>query len=363
MFLQNFSLLQFRNYKHGKITFKPSINIIMGENAIGKTNLLEAIYVLSLGKSFRTNHLAQLIFFGADYSRIEGDIISYQREKNLSLYFDNECKKAKINSITVAKTSTYMNHLNTVIFFPDDLSLIKASPRLRRKFLDLELCKISSKYMYYLRSFQELLKERNIYLKRLQQRKSLDTTYLSVLDEQLCSMQVEIIKRRYQFITTLEKELQSVYRALTLNKEKISLSYHCFVPIDSSVGDLVNLYQQNQKLDIQYGVTQKGVHKDDILISMNNRKAIYFSSQGQQRTIVLALKIALVEVIKEVIGEYPILLLDDVLSELDDYRKSMLLSVINKDIQTFITTTSLDGIAPSIIHNANHIDIASVLRG
>jgi len=361
--IDSLSLQNFRNYYRYSIEFNKDINIFIGKNAQGKTNIIEAIYVLSLSKSFRTNHNFQMVSFNEEFCKIQGTIFSNDRKKHLEVMIREDYKKASIDSKDILKSSDYVGHLNVIVFIPDDLSLIKGSPSVRRKFIDLELSKISPIYIFHLKKFQYLLKERNTYLRSIQGKNDYDTLYLDVLDEQLAKLQIEIMDKRNDFIALLSKQVQSIYNAISSLGEEIRLEYSCFIKSEVTYQNILDMYQKQRKRDVRYGTTHLGIHKDDITILMNSKEASLFASQGQQRTIVLSIKIALVEVIKNTIGEYPILLLDDVLSELDDHRKTMLLNILDEKVQTFITTTSIDGISHSIVDKAKKIYIDKTNRG
>lgn len=215
--------------------------------------------------------------------------------------------------------------------------------------------------MYFnLSKYNNLLKERNKYLKLLNKKNRANDEYLEVLDEQLAKLQVELIKKRINFINKLDEKVKLIYQMISKkDDEMINLRYICFVKNEINYENILLLYKKNYQRDIRYMQTNIGIHKDDLGIYMNGNIADLFASQGQQRTIVLAMKIALIELIKDEIGEYPVLLLDDVLSELDETRKNMLLDILNQKIQTFITTTSIDGINHQIVKKAKKIYIES----
>ena len=314
MRINNLELTDFRNYNHFFIEFDQGINILIGGNAQGKTNIIEAIYLLSVCKSF------------------------------------------KVDGKDILKISDYVGYLNAVVFVPDDLSLVKGSPSIRRKFLDLELSKISPIYVFYLTKYNRLLKERNQYLKLLNQRRGKYDEYLETLDEQLAEVQIKIIEKRNNFIERLSLKVKDIYLNIANCHEIVELQYECFIK-NVNKEDILKLYQKGFERDLRYLSTYYGIHKEDMKIFIDNKSAHQFASQGQQRTIVLSMKIALIELIKEEIGEYPILLLDDVLSELDDQRKTKLLDILNNRIQTFITTTSIDGIEHHVIKEAKKINI------
>ncbi|MFQ6792434.1 MAG: DNA replication/repair protein RecF [Thomasclavelia sp.] len=359
MKINSLSLDTFRNYDHFFIEFDHDINILIGSNGQGKTNLIEAIYLLSVGKSFKSHINKQMIMFDNDFAKVKGEVITNNKLRRLEIILGTDFKKAKIDDQDIYKISEYVGLLNVVVFVPDDLYLIKGSPRNRRHFIDLELSKISPIYVFNLSKYTSLLKERNKYLKLLNQKRKTSDEYLEVLDEQLAKIQVDLIKRRTEFINRLDQKVALIYQLISKQKkEQVKLRYACFVKKELTYQHILELYQKNHQRDIDYMQTHIGIHKDDLKVYLNDREAYQFASQGQQRTIILSLKIALIELIKEEIGEYPVLLLDDVLSELDETRKNMLLDILNQKIQTFITTTSIDGIHHQIIEKAKKIYIA-----
>ena len=356
MLINNLELSHFRNYDHFFIEFDKGINILIGGNAQGKTNIIEAIYLLSVCRSFRTHINDQMIQFDHDFAKVKGNVFSNERMHQLELILSKESKKAKVDGKDILKISDYVGYLNAVVFVPDDLSLVKGSPSIRRKFLDLELSKISPIYVFYLTKYNRLLKERNQYLKLLNQRRGKYDEYLETLDEQLAEVQIKIIEKRNNFIERLSLKVKDIYLNIANCHEIVELQYECFIK-NVNKEDILKLYQKGFERDLRYLSTYYGIHKEDMKIFIDNKSAHQFASQGQQRTIVLSMKIALIELIKEEIGEYPILLLDDVLSELDDQRKTKLLDILNNRIQTFITTTSIDGIEHHVIKEAKKINI------
>jgi len=356
MKIDKIELKNFRNYHDCSVEFDPFINILIGQNAQGKTNLLEAIYILSLSKSFKTNVIEELIYFQEDFAKIHGCIETNQKKMNLDIVFSHLGKKAMINHKEIRKTSDYVGYLNVVLFIPEDLMLIKGSPRLRRKLMDMEISKISPIYMYNLNKYNNLLKERNKYLKLLHDQHQKADDYLEVLSEQMAKIQIDLIKKRIEFVDLLNEISSTMYDYIALHKEKLRLQYKSTYK-EISYESILGKYQKNYQRDILYGQTNDGIHKDDMLMFLNDNDATLYASQGQQRSIVLAIKIALLELIKKEIGEYPILLLDDVLSELDDVRKTKLLNLIQGKVQTFLTSTSIDGIHHQVIESAKKIVI------
>ena len=359
MRINTIKLINFRNFKDFQLNFSKDINILIGKNAQGKTNLIESFYVLSVCRSFRTHISQQLISFGEEFSRLETNIISNSRPLHLEMILTGKNKKARINNVDIGKTSEFVGYLNVVVFTPDDLYLIKGGPGQRRRFIDLELSKISPIYLFNLSKYNRLLKERNKFLKILKEKNRYSDSYLDVLNEQMAELQVELIKKRLVFIDKLSRLSSDIYRKIAGNHESIYFSYKSFISLkNENLYDLIiEKYNKNSERDIRYAQTQDGIHKDDLRMMINGKEASLYASQGQQRTIVLSIKIALLELIKEEIGEYPVLLLDDVLSELDDTRKSMLLNLLDQKIQTFITTTSIEDIADDILKNADIFEI------
>ena len=356
MQINNIDVFGFRNYNHFFIEFDKGVNILIGDNAQGKTNLIEAIYLLSVGKSFRTHINDQMINFDSEFARVKGEIYSNERIHSLEVFLSKNVKKAKADGMDILKISDYVGYLNTVVFVPDDLSLVKGSPSTRRKFIDLELSKISPIYVFYLTKYNKLLKERNEYLKILYKKNGKYDEYLETIDEQLAPIQLKLMEKRDDFINKLSIKVKKVYLKIVSKDEFIDIKYDCFIKV-RDIESILNIYKKGFDRDKRYQSTYYGIHKEDMKILINDKNAHQYASQGQQRTIVLSIKIALIELIKEEIGEYPILLLDDVLSELDDTRKTKLLDILNNRIQTFITTTSIDGIEHHIIKQAKKIYI------
>ena len=360
MIVKSLSLSNFRNYNRLFIEFNQDINILIGDNGQGKTNLIEAIYLLSVGKSFKTHIIKQMIMFDYDFAKVKGEVISNNKKRYLEIILCNDFKRSKIYYQKIYNISEYVGLLNVVVFIPDDLYLVKGGPRNRRRFVDLELSKISPIYVFNLSKYNNLLKERNKYLKVLNKKNMNSDEYLEVLDEQLAKLQVELIKKRIKFINKLGEKVKLIYQMISKKDDEIiDLCYLCFLKNEINYENILSMYKKNHQRDIRYMQTHIGIHKDDLGIYMNGNIADLFASQGQQRTIVLAMKVALIELIKDEIGEYPVLLLDDVLSELDETRKNMLLDILNQKIQTFITTTSIDGINHQIVEKAKKIYIKS----
>lgn len=255
-------------------------------------------------------------------------------------------KKAKYNQIEIQKLSEYIGMLNVVMFSPEDLELIKSNPGVRRKFIDSELGQLSKSYVYHLQNYRKILKQRNDLLKTMQQNSSKDYLLLDVITEQMIEYQLPIMKERQEFINKIEELSQKEYKRLSESDDLLEITY-----IPSMSSNLYDEYQKKYKFDIITGTTNLGVHRDELLFSLNKHPLKSRGSQGEQRTAILAIKIALVELVYQTKNEYPILLLDDVLSELDHIRQNKLLDFIKKDIQVLLTSTTIDGIDLSKLSN------------
>ena len=359
MFMKRLQLKNFRNYKELDISFDDKVNVIIGENAQGKTNLLEAIYLLAFTKSYRTINDRELISWNEEFAKITGTIEKRNHQQiPLELIIHKNGKKAKLNHLEQTKLSEYVGALNVVMFAPEDLSLVKGSPQVRRKFIDMELGQIEPIYLYHLGQYQKVLKQRNHLLKQLQLENSPDTTFLQILTDQLAKHAATIVKKRFHFLKMLRKWAIPIHYQISRELEDLTIEYVASVEVleDDDEEKLEDKYltafSENEANEIKRGSTLIGPHRDDLTFHINGKNVKLYGSQGQQRTTALSLKLAEINLIDEKIGEYPILLLDDVLSELDDFRQSHLLSTIQGKVQTFVSTTSVDGIHHKTLQRA-----------
>lgn len=348
MRLNKLHLKNYRNYQELQIDFSKNLVIFLGENAQGKTNLLESIYVLAMTRSHRTNSEQELIGWNDEQSMIQGEITRGTSKIPLEIQLSKKGRKTKINHIEQKKLSSYVGQLNVILFAPEDLSLVKGSPQIRRKFLDMELGQINPIYLYDLVQYQAILKQRNQYLKQLNEKKQTDLLYLDILSEQLAKFGSKVLKARAQFIKRLEYWANSLHQQITHQREQLAIEYVTALSsldtmtVQEIQSQFLTLLEQNKKKDLFRGTTTVGPHRDDLSFFVNEKNVQNFGSQGQQRTTALSVKLAEIDLIKEETGEYPILLLDDVMSELDDQRQLHLLETIEGKVQTFLTTTSLD---------------------
>ena len=365
MILKEVTLQNFRNYPSLSVSFSDGINVFLGENAQGKTNLMEATYALALARSPRTSNEKEMIRWQEDSAKITGKIQKRVSTFPLEIIFSKKGKIAKVNHLEQKKLSQYIGQLNVVLFAPEDLNLVKGAPANRRKFLDMELGQMNPVYLHDLVQYQRILKQRNLYLKQLVTGKAKDEVYLDVLTEQLAILGADLLVYRLQFIKKLEAWAQPLHKEISLEREELTIAYKSNVELSDEMDKdalflkLMEAFKQGKSRERDQAVTLFGPHRDDLVFQVNGRNVQNFGSQGQQRTTVLSLKLAEIECMNEVLGEYPILLLDDVLSELDDERQTHLLKAIEKKVQTFLTTTSLDGIKknkidePTIYHIKN----------
>ena len=356
MKLTNLQLQNFRNYESVQLEFTDGVHVFIGENAQGKTNLMESIYALAMTKSHRTTNDKELIGWNKEFATIKGTVEKTATKTNLELQFSKKGKIAKVNYLGQKRLSSYLGNLNVILFAPENLTLVKGSPQNRRKFVDMELGQMSSLYLYDLVEYNRVLKQRNTYLKQLAIKKKQPDEYLDVLSEMLSELASKIVFHRLDFMKQLEALAIPIHDQLSLGREKFSVSYQATIPLEDGLTPsqmkeiYMNQFKKNQTREADQATTLIGPHRDDLIFYLNEVPVQTYGSQGQQRSTVLSLKLAEIELMKLSTGEYPLLLLDDVLSELDDDRQTHLIKAIENKVQTFITTTSLDGIKQQFIN-------------
>ncbi len=333
MWIKNIKLKNFRNYEQLDISLGENINIFYGENAQGKTNILESIFLCSMGKSFRTNKEKEMIKLGKENTIIEIKYEKSDREGNIKIEIGNK-KNILINGIKIKRLSELLGKINIVIFTPDDIEIIKGGPEKRRKFLDIMISQLRPNYMHILSLYQKTIKERNYYLKEIKE-KGKDENLLEIWDEKLAEYAEKIYIYRKEFIEKIKEKIKNTHEEITHKKEEIQIEY---ISQCENKEEYLELLKERKKLDIIKGYTTKGIHRDDFILYINGKQTDIYGSQGQQRTAILSLKLAELQVIYEEIGEYPILLLDDFMSELDKSRRESLVSHI-QNTQVLITCT------------------------
>ncbi len=349
MFLRHIRLFNFRNYISIETDFGPAMNIFVGDNAQGKTNLLEAIYLLATGRSYRASRDQELINWQAPGFNIRAEINREFSSFTLEIgYVRDQRKRIRVNGADLPKLSELFGHLNAVAFSPEDLQLIKGAPSFRRRFLDLELSQVNPQYRHELIRYHQILLQRNNLLKEMQAGRG-DGRHLDVWDEQLAKSALKISLLRMNAVEKMAALARSMQRLITEGKEELVLNYNPSVPglkvepfeEEPAREEVLRRLQGLRRLEILRGTTLLGPHRDELSILINDVDARAFGSQGQQRTGVLALKLAELEFMREETGEYPILLLDDVMSELDYSRRKFLTEAIRNKVQVFVTTTGL----------------------
>ncbi|MTD40367.1 DNA replication/repair protein RecF [Erwinia sp. CPCC 100877] len=349
MRLNEIEVQHYRNYDQLTLDFPKTLNIFLGENAQGKTNLLESIYVLAMTRSHRTSNEKELIRWNADAAKIGGVIEKKSGTIPLEIFISNKGRKTKVNHIEQKRLSSYIGQLNVILFAPEDLSLVKGSPQLRRKFIDMELGQVNPIYLYDLVQYQSVLKQRNQYLKQLAEKKQTDTIYLDILTEQLAEFGSKVLYARLEFIKKLEYWANILHKKISHEKEELSIEYFSSIPLNKEEFSLEEIHKQllqslldSRKRELFKANTFLGPHRDDLIFNVNGQNVQTYGSQGQQRTTALSVKLAEIDLMYSETGEYPVLLLDDVMSELDNERQLHLLETIEGKVQTFLTTTSLD---------------------
>lgn len=341
MRVKELSLYNYRNYVNLSLEFKHNLNIFIGSNAQGKTNILESIYFSAMGRSHRTSTDNELIRWYQPAGSITITFFRQDIENKLVFKFVNNQNKEIILNGHNIRLRELIGQLNVVMFSPEDLMLIKGAPLGRRKFLDSEISQANPAYYRNLLKYNRILAQRNNLLKKIREYKAESAT-LDTWDEQLASLAAVIVCKRQEALKKISMLANLMHRKITNNKENLTITYFQ-TSLNDTVKNLEEWYckklKENRQMDISRGSTSVGPHRDDLVFTVNGINLKNYGSQGQQRTGVLAIKLAEIEFIKSEAGEYPILLLDDVMSELDASRREQLLSFIKDRVQTFITAT------------------------
>ena len=333
MLITNLKINNFRNYNELNIDFNKNINIFYGNNAQGKTNIIEAIFLCAIGKSFRTNKDKELIKFDENFLNISVDYEKSDRNGKIKIEISDK-KEVFLNGIKTKKLSDLIGKINVVLFTPDDINILKNGPRMRRRFLDIMISQLRPNYIYCLNMYLKNLEQRNIYLKQIKMENK-NKDLLDLWDEKLADYAEKIYNYRKEFIEKIKEKINLIHNNITNNSEKIDIEY---VSDFTTKENFYSSLKQNRNNDIMRGVTSKGIHRDDFVVYLNEKSVNVYGSQGQNRTVILSLKMSELQVIKDEIGENPILLLDDFMSELDEERRKNFLNNIG-DTQVFVTCT------------------------
>ncbi|MBQ3383615.1 MAG: DNA replication/repair protein RecF [Erysipelotrichaceae bacterium] len=338
MYIKSVRLRNYRNYENQIIQFDKGMNIIIGDNGEGKTNLLEAIYLLSTTRSHRIDENRELIRFENEFGTVEGNIVSDDHASKMSVVVHKKGKTLMIDNNVIRRNSEFIGKINAVLFAPDDMNLFDDSPRTRRRLFDMEIGKLYPVYMYSLTNYLKYLKERNNYLKG-----NVDSIMLETLTELLYDPQIEIIRERNKFINSVNEYISNYYNQISGENHQLRIEYKSVISEknDETVmkQQLKDLYSNLLDRDIYLKQTNSGIHREDYVFYLDDKDVSLYCSQGQKRTVILALKLAIVQIIFDIKKEYPVLLLDDVFSELDSNRRYNILKLLPASVQTIITTT------------------------
>ena len=357
MKITKINLLNFRNYEKSDIKFNNNMNIFVGDNAQGKTNILESIVILALTKSHRVGVNPNIIKFDKHKCSIKGTIKKNNIISKLEYTQIDDKKELFINNNKIKKNSDYISNLNVIIFTPDDLEIIKGSPVYRRNLLNIELSQISSKYLNAYNEFNKILKTRNEYLKILFSNSIADKSYLDVLTDKLIDKAVIIYQMRNDYINKINEVIDEKYSAIG-GIGRIFVKYNPNLYFEKYDYDYIKSilqtnFDNNYEKELKYGMTLFGPHRDDFAFLVDDIDLKYFGSQGQQKLAILSLKLSEIGIFKEYTNYNPVLLLDDILSEFDLKKRNKLLKYINSlDIQSIITTTDLKNINKKYLDNS-----------
>lgn len=353
MIIKNIKLKNFRNYENLDFVLNNRLNIIIGNNAQGKTNILESIYFLSLTKSFFAVNDKVVIKKNCLYARIDGVITSNNGCNNLSILVNNYGKYLKIGNKEIKKSSDYLGYLKVILFSPDNIRLLKEGPSIRRRFLNIEISQLSKRYILILNQFNDLLKQRNEYLKNI--RNSLmDKDYMLILNQKFAELAYQIYNFRNDFIVEINKRIKDIYKSI-INIDNIEIKYITDVKLNDKeimINEIIDRLEKNYDKEILYGNTLIGPQRDDFSILLNGNDISSYGSQGQMRIAILSVKLSEIDIIFNKFGEYPVILLDDIFSELDVDKRNKLIKYLNCDRQVIITTTDIENINEELVNNA-----------
>ncbi len=356
MRLKNLKLENFRNYETAEISFSDGINILIGDNTMGKTNILEAIYVLSLTKSPRAGYDTDLIRLDTSKAIVTGEVLHDDVIKQYEVEIDKFGKKVYINKFQIKKISEYISNFCVTSFLPNDIEIIKGSPSIRRNTLNIQIGTIYNNYLKNMNEYNSLLKMRNEYLKRLNINALSDTKYLDIINEKMLEVSVKIYYFRFYYLNLINAKIEGIFKKLSgisglqvIYQNNLGITEYDEEKIKKV---LLNKWKNNFNKELMQGMTLFGLHRDDLVFLVNGHDARIYASQGQQKLIVIAYKIAELLIFKELKKEYPVLLLDDVFSEIDIKRRNNIIKYLKSDMQVIITTTDIEDIDINLVNSA-----------
>ena len=350
MKITSLKINNFRNYKKLVLDFNPSKNIIIGKNGMGKTNIVEAIYVLALSKSFRGTKDDVIINYDSDTCKVEGTVVDEYKNDYKIVISKDDNKKVWINKKKIPKLVDYLSNINVVLFTVDDLKLVKDTPNTRRKLINIELSQFSNDYLKITALYNKLLKQRNSYLKTLYLNGNASREYLDIITNKLIEYGIKIFEYRNDFINEISKYISDNYKKIT-KLDNLKIVYKSDF-INKSKEEIIKLYKKNENRDIISGITNIGVHRDDYEFILDEKSLKDYGSEGEQKNAVIALKMAEIEICRDKKNIIPILILDDLFSELDKTKINNILKFIENDIQTFITTTEINKLNKDLKENS-----------
>ena len=354
MKIDSLSLMNFRNYETLNISFG-NLNIIYGLNGSGKTNIVEAIYMLALTKSFRINNDKIMIKKGKIKAKIKGNVLKKNDENEFGVEISNDGKIVTINGEKQDKVSDYVSRINVILFNPSDTRLIDDAPSERRKMLNIEISQIYKEYLVVLTNYQRILKQRNFYIRGMYINGSYTSEYLDILTKKLVEYGKVICKYRQDFIDNINKYIKSNYEKI-FGSGTLKIRYVSTFK-NKSEDNLIKRFKDNYQKELSVGKTLEGIHHDDIMFILDNNNLKEWGSEGQRKNAIISFKLAEINVINEIKGYYPILILDDLFSELDKEKITNLLGMLDRNVQTFITTTDLKNISKKVIKDAKKIKV------
>ncbi len=368
MHVRALELSHYRNYRHLVVDLDPCLNIFVGDNAQGKTNLVESVYLLATGRSHRTFRDTDLIGWGEEEAQIRAQVETRMGSFTMRVILArNQRKRFWVGGEELRRQSELLGYLNVILFSPDDLQLVKGSPSMRRHFIDLGLAQVSKVYRHDLVNYTKVLQQRNNLLKNVAGRKA-RADLLHVWDEQLIQYGSQVMHRRALAIERIAGFADASHRRISGGDETLGVCYQPFygnmteaagpISVETIAGEFARALEASRFQELRRGTTLVGPQRDDILFEIDGKDARQFASQGQQRTVVLATKLAELEFMREEVGEYPTLLLDDVLSELDFTRRSAFLETIGNKVQTLLTTTDRGNFQPDDLLRSREYAIA-----
>ncbi len=358
MHITDLELTNFRKFQKIKLDNLSSINVIIGKNGVGKTSIIESIYFGSIAKSFKSYYDDVLLKNGESFFKLKISLDTGEKQKKLEIIVNGKDKKAKINGQILKKLSDYICEYSVILFSPDDTRLIKDNPNTRRNYLNIELSNVNKEYIGLINMYNKLIKNKNDYLKKINLNSNLDKGYLDVLDEKISEIGLKICEYRKKYIDDVNKYIDKIFKRFK-KEDDILIKYNSDF-LNKNKDEIINLLKKVRQKEMILGLTTTGIHRDDFEFLHNNRNAVDYSSQGIQKLILLSFKLSEIKVLDNEYKIKPILLLDDLFSELDESNQKKVMKLLFKKYQTFITTTDLNNIKLKDLKNVNVIKIREV---